>query len=255
MVAAEASTEAKRGAGRRVAPHPTPEERAARGRAARADVPRSSHADWAPAADRRDPGRAARGAGRDARAGAGPDPLRAHARLAVHVLPRRRVPDGRRPRAGAAHGLHAQLCGDAHLSNFGAFAAPDRRLVFEPQRLRRDAARAVRVGSQAPRRELRRRRARPRLQRAGAPHRQPAPWRAYREAMHGVRAHAQPGRLVRAPRRGRDLRPLPQAGEPQGARALRGEHRQGPGQGQPQGVRQAHARSSTASGGSSATRR
>ena len=23
-----------------------------------------------------------------------------------------------------------QLCGDAHLSNFGAFAAPDRRLVF-----------------------------------------------------------------------------------------------------------------------------
>ena len=27
-------------------------------------------------------------------------------------------------------GLHAQLCGDAHLSNFGIFAAPDRRLVF-----------------------------------------------------------------------------------------------------------------------------
>src|SRR5690348_9025197 len=28
-------------------------------------------------------------------------------------------------------GLHAQLCGDAHLSNFGAFAAPDRRIVFD----------------------------------------------------------------------------------------------------------------------------
>jgi uncharacterized protein (DUF2252 family) len=27
-------------------------------------------------------------------------------------------------------GLETQLCGDAHLSNFGAFAAPDRRLVF-----------------------------------------------------------------------------------------------------------------------------
>ena len=27
-------------------------------------------------------------------------------------------------------GLHTQLCGDAHLSNFGVFAAPDRRLVF-----------------------------------------------------------------------------------------------------------------------------
>ena len=33
--------------------------------------------------------------------------------------------------AGAPRtGLHAQLCGDAHLSNFGGFAAPDRRLVF-----------------------------------------------------------------------------------------------------------------------------
>ena len=27
-------------------------------------------------------------------------------------------------------GLHTQLCGDAHLANFGAFAAPDRRIVF-----------------------------------------------------------------------------------------------------------------------------
>jgi uncharacterized protein (DUF2252 family) len=28
-------------------------------------------------------------------------------------------------------GLHVQLCGDAHLSNFGGYAAPDRRLVFD----------------------------------------------------------------------------------------------------------------------------
>ena len=28
-------------------------------------------------------------------------------------------------------GLYTQLCGDAHLSNFGAFAAPDRRLAFD----------------------------------------------------------------------------------------------------------------------------
>ncbi len=27
--------------------------------------------------------------------------------------------------------LEVQLCGDAHLSNFGVFAAPDRRLVFD----------------------------------------------------------------------------------------------------------------------------
>ncbi len=31
---------------------------------------------------------------------------------------------------GARTAIHAQLCGDAHLSNFGFFAAPDRRLVF-----------------------------------------------------------------------------------------------------------------------------
>ena len=29
-----------------------------------------------------------------------------------------------------------QLCGDAHLSNFGAFASPERRLLFDLQRLR-----------------------------------------------------------------------------------------------------------------------
>jgi hypothetical protein len=28
-------------------------------------------------------------------------------------------------------GLRVQCCGDAHLSNFGVFAAPDRRLVFD----------------------------------------------------------------------------------------------------------------------------
>jgi uncharacterized protein (DUF2252 family) len=33
--------------------------------------------------------------------------------------------------AGADSGLCVQLCGDAHLSNFGVFQAPDRRLVFD----------------------------------------------------------------------------------------------------------------------------
>src|SRR6202012_780381 len=31
----------------------------------------------------------------------------------------------------ATSGLRVQACGDAHLSNFGVFAAPDRRLVFD----------------------------------------------------------------------------------------------------------------------------
>src|SRR5262249_33634987 len=32
---------------------------------------------------------------------------------------------------GVRTGLYAQLCGDAHLSNFGVFATPDRRLTFD----------------------------------------------------------------------------------------------------------------------------
>ena len=109
--------------------HPAMAERAARGKAERKLVPLSAHGEWQPASDRPDPvslleEQAATGA----RAGA--DPLRPNAGLAVHVLPRRRLPDGRRPGEHAATGLSVQLCGDAHLSNFGVFAAPDRRLVF-----------------------------------------------------------------------------------------------------------------------------
>jgi hypothetical protein len=33
--------------------------------------------------------------------------------------------------AGPRTGLDVQLCGDAHLSNFGVFASPERRLVFD----------------------------------------------------------------------------------------------------------------------------
>src|SRR3954452_17522101 len=48
--------------------------------------------------------RRARGAGADARPGAGSDPLRAHARFAVHVLPRRGCLDGGGSRGLAADG-------------------------------------------------------------------------------------------------------------------------------------------------------
>ena len=74
--------------------------------------------------------RAARGSGQGAVAGARADPLWADVGVAVHILSWRRVPDGGRPRRRHADGLHAQLCGDAHLSNFGVFRALDRRLVF-----------------------------------------------------------------------------------------------------------------------------
>ena len=104
---------------------------AARGRAARAGSPRSGHAAWAPAPDRPDV----------------VDVLDAQARLRVpELVPIRHGRMLESPfaffRGGAAimaadlamtpvSGLRAQLCGDAHLANFGVFSAPDRRLVFD----------------------------------------------------------------------------------------------------------------------------
>ena len=110
--------------------HFTSAERAARGKAARAELPRSAHAAWEPAPSRRDPidlleeQAASRlrelGSIRYGRMLVSPFAFfRGGAYLMAADLA-----DG--PRTG----LHAQLCGDAHLSNFGIFAAPDRRLVF-----------------------------------------------------------------------------------------------------------------------------
>ena len=112
-------------------PHLTPTERAAKGKQARAAVPRGAHAGWDPPTDRRDP---------------------------VEILIDQgttRVPElvpiryGRMltsPFAfyrGAAAimaadlastpttGLRVQVCGDAHISNFGLFASPERSLLFD----------------------------------------------------------------------------------------------------------------------------
>jgi uncharacterized protein (DUF2252 family) len=112
-------------------PHFTVDERIARGKAARAEVPRRSHASWEPSPVRPSP----------------IDLLEEQAKTRVPELVPIRY--GRMLISpftffrGAAYlmaadlagmprtGLHAQLCGDAHLSNFGAYAAPDRRLVFD----------------------------------------------------------------------------------------------------------------------------
>jgi uncharacterized protein (DUF2252 family) len=110
--------------------HLTLAERAARGKAARAAVPRSEHAAWQPSADRPDPVDLL-----EEQAGTRvPElvPIR-YGRMLVSPFTFYR---------GAAYlmasdlsktpntGQVVQLCGDAHLSNFGVFAAPDRRLVF-----------------------------------------------------------------------------------------------------------------------------
>jgi uncharacterized protein (DUF2252 family) len=109
----------------------SPDERAARGKAARGQASRSSHAAWRAPGDRRSPIAV----------------LEAQARTRVpELVPIRYGRMVESPFAyfrGAAaamagdlshtpaSGLRAQLCGDAHLSNFGGFASPDRDLVFD----------------------------------------------------------------------------------------------------------------------------
>jgi uncharacterized protein (DUF2252 family) len=114
----------------RAAPRFTPAERAARGRAARGELPRSAHTTWEPAPGRRDPIDLLEGQAETRLPELAPirygrmlvSPF-TFFRGAAYVMAAD-LADG--PRTG----LHAQLCGDAHLSNFGIFAAPDRRLVF-----------------------------------------------------------------------------------------------------------------------------
>jgi uncharacterized protein (DUF2252 family) len=109
----------------------TSQEWEARGRARRQQVPRADHARWEPPPDR-------------------PDPVAILEEQAVT-----RVPDlvpiryGRMLTSSFAYfrgaaapmawdlahtpttGIRVQCCGDAHLLNFGMFASPDRRLVFD----------------------------------------------------------------------------------------------------------------------------
>jgi uncharacterized protein (DUF2252 family) len=106
-------------------------ERVARGRAARDEVPRSSHADFTPSTAR-------------------PDPLEVLEQQATTRVPelvpirhgRMLVTPFTFYRGGAMimagdlaatprSGITVQCCGDAHLSNFGVFASPERRLVFD----------------------------------------------------------------------------------------------------------------------------
>ncbi len=111
-------------------PHLTPGERAARGKAARAVAPRSGLGDWEPASDRRDPVELLE----EQAASRVPElvPIR-YGRMLVSPFTFFRgaaYPMAADLADAPRSGLEVQLCGDAHLSNFGAFAGPDRRLVF-----------------------------------------------------------------------------------------------------------------------------
>ncbi|HEY3828675.1 MAG TPA: DUF2252 domain-containing protein [Solirubrobacteraceae bacterium] len=123
-------TRRRRSAGHAV-PHLTPQERSARGKAARMESPRSRHADWEPWSER-------------------PDPIALLEEQATSRVPElvpirygRMLASAFAFFRGAAYvmasdlasttrsGFQVQLCGDAHLSNFGGFASPERELVFD----------------------------------------------------------------------------------------------------------------------------
>jgi len=112
-------------------PHLSVAERVARGKAARAEVPRSSHAVFEPAPHRADPIELLE---RQAQTRV-PElvPIR-YGRMLVSPFTFYRgaalimaADLAATPRSG----LTVQCCGDAHLSNFGVFASPERRLMFD----------------------------------------------------------------------------------------------------------------------------
>lgn len=112
-------------------PHLSRAEQVADGLEARQRVTRRSHGDWAPAADRADPI-----AILEAQAAARvPDlvPIRYGRMVATPFTFFRGAAAIMAADLGAHPNtrLRAQLCGDAHLSNFGIFASPERTLVFD----------------------------------------------------------------------------------------------------------------------------
>jgi hypothetical protein len=116
---------------RRIQTPPTYQQRREQGRAARQRTPRGNHAGWEPASDRPDPVDLLEAQAKNR------DPDLAPIRYA------RMIPSPFTFLRGAAAimandlastprtGIRAQLCGDCHLSNFGAYASPERTLLFD----------------------------------------------------------------------------------------------------------------------------
>ena len=107
------------------------EQRESKGRAARAHTPRSSHAEWRAPPDRRDPVAVLE------------DQATSRVAELVPIRYGRMLVSPFTFYRGAAaimaadlaetptSGLKVQLCGDAHLSNFGIFASPEREMLFD----------------------------------------------------------------------------------------------------------------------------
>src|SRR5262245_1148679 len=106
------------------------DERAATGKATRADLPRSAHGELEPSADRPDPVELLE----EQSSSRVPElvPIR-YGRMLVSPFAFFRgaaLPMAADLAGAPRTDLQVQLCGDAHLANFGVFAAPDRSLIF-----------------------------------------------------------------------------------------------------------------------------
>ncbi|MCP3954170.1 MAG: DUF2252 domain-containing protein [Desulfobacterales bacterium] len=112
--------------------HPkTPEERHEYGKSLRDKTPLAAHAEWSPGPDRRDPVELVE----EQNEGRVPwlVPVR---RVRMAVSPFTFYRGSARIMATdlantPVSGIETQICGDAHLSNFGSYASPERRLVFD----------------------------------------------------------------------------------------------------------------------------
>jgi len=111
--------------------HLQPSARAAAGKAARERAPRSGHGEWTPATDRPDPVDVLEGQAADRVAEL--VPLR-YGRMLVSAFTFYRGAAAIMAADLAAtpsSGFWVQACGDAHLSNIGGYASPDRGLVVD----------------------------------------------------------------------------------------------------------------------------
>ncbi len=109
----------------------TVDQRVARGRTARTEAPRSAHGRWAPAPDRPDPVALLE----EQAASRVPQlvPIR-YGRMLVSPFTFYRgaaLIMASDLAATPASGVTVQLCGDAHLSNFGLFGTPERQMIFD----------------------------------------------------------------------------------------------------------------------------
>jgi uncharacterized protein (DUF2252 family) len=112
-------------------PERTVDDRVAQGKAARRRVPRSSHGEWEPAADR--PDAVALLQSQETKRVPELVPIRHGRMLASEFSYFRGAALGMASDLASTPttGIDVQICGDAHLSNFGIFGTPERGMLFD----------------------------------------------------------------------------------------------------------------------------